>query len=127
MATFVSTTLARRVGGSTVFAPKVIEGGIGYLAESGLFESITPRITVSSRRTSGNRRVTRVRVAIPQVDDTNADVPSVVRSAFADLTLTVPDGYPVSDVNDIVGFIEKLCATSVTNFNAILVNGEGVY
>lgn len=127
MATFVSTTLARRAGGNTVFGPKVIEGGIGQLAESGDFESITPRITVSSRRTSGNRRVTRIRVAIPQVDNTNVNVPTVSRTAFADLTLTVPDGYPQSYVNDIVGFVEKLCATSVTNFNAILVNGEGVY
>lgn len=127
MATFVSTTVARRSGGNTIFLPKVIESGIGQLSESSTFESVSPRLTISSRRTGGNRRVTRLRVAIPQVDNTNASVPSVVRSAFIDLTLTVPDGFAQADVNDLVGFIEKLTASGLVNINAILVNGEGVY
>lgn len=127
MATFVSTTVARRSGGNTIFLPKVIESGIGQLSESSTFESVSPRLTISSRRTGGNRRVTRLRVAIPQVDNTNASVPSVVRSAFIDLTLTVPDGFAQADVNDLVGFIEKLTASGLVNINAVLVNGEGVY
>lgn len=127
MATFVSTTVARRSGGNTIFLPKVIESGIGQLSESSTFESVSPRLTISSRRTGGNRRVTRLRVAIPQVDNTNASVPNVVRSAFIDLTLTVPDGFAQADVNDLVGFIEKLTASGLVNINAILVNGEGVY
>ena len=128
MATFITTTLAKRSTGNTVFSPSTIEGGVGLLSNNaGTFTASAEKLTVSSKRVSGNKRVTRLRITVPQVDDSNPDVPRFVREAVAELVLTIPDGMLQADVNDLVGYVEKACASTVVNLNAILVNGEGVY
>lgn len=127
MATLVSTALARRSGGTTTFAPLGVYGGVGQLAESATFQRLSPQLTMSAKRTSGGRRISQVRFAIPQVDVTDAANPVLIRTGFVDVIITVPDGYPSANVNDLVGYVEKGTATAVTNLNALLVSGEGVY
>lgn len=128
MATFVATTLARRSGGTMAFSPRDIAGGVGVLRNvSGLYEGLAPSMSLSVKRQTNNRRTSRMKIVVPQVDDSNPDAPILKREAFAELVISVPDGMLVADVNDLVGYIEKATATAVTNLNAILVNGEGVY
>lgn len=128
MATFITTTLAKRSTGNTVFSPSTIEGGVGLLSNNaGTFTASAEKLSISSKRVSGNKRVTRMRIVVPQVDDSNPAVPRFVREAVAELVLTVPDGMARTDVDNLVGYVEKACASAVTNLNAILVNGEGVY
>lgn len=127
MATMTSTTLARRSGGTTTFAPMGVSGNVGVLAASSNYAGIANRIELRSSRTSGSRRISNLRIVIPQVDNTNVDNPIVVREAYAELTINVPNGYPTSNVNDLVGFIEAAVATTVTNLDDFLVDGVGVY
>lgn len=129
MATFVSTTLARRTGATTtIFNPLGIDGGLGTLADTTLSsQRLSNNITMSSKRSGSNKRVTRVRVSVPLVDSSNPAVPVLVSTAFADIVLTIPDGTPTTNVNDLVGYCEKVCAVATTNFNDLLVNGQGVW
>lgn len=127
MATLVATTLATRSGGNTVFNPRGDIDGVGRLSVDGTFQNQNPSLTMSTKRTRGGRRVTQLRFAAPLVDDTNPDVPVVKSSAFVDVIVTVPDGFPTARVNDLVGWVEKGTATAITNLNAVLVNGEGVW
>lgn len=128
MATFVSTTLAKRSGTNTVFAPQGIESGVGTLAESGSFQSgFANRLTLSSRRSGGNKRITRMKFAVPLLDVTNVNAPRKLSECTAELVVNVPDGTPSANVNDLIGYVAASCATGITNLNAVLVTGEGVY
>lgn len=128
MATFVSTTLAKRSGTNTVFGPQTIEAGVGTLAESGSFQSgYSHRFTMSSRRSGGNKRITRLKFAVPLLDVTNPSIPIKISECTAELVVNVPDGTPTANVNDLIGYVGAACATGVTNLNAVLVTGEGVY
>lgn len=129
MATFVSTTLARRTGATTtIFNPLGIDGGLGTLADTTLAsQRLSNNITVSSKRSGSNKRVTRIRVSVPLVDSSNPAVPVLVSTAFADLIITVPDGTPTANVNDLSGYCEKVFASATTNFNDLIVNGQGVW
>lgn len=127
MATLVATTLATRSGGSITFNPRGADSGVGRLSVDGTFQNQTPSLTMSTKRTRGGRRVTQVRFAAPQVDVTDVNNPILINSAFVDVIVTVPDGYPTSKVNDLVGWVEKGTAAAITNLNSVLVNGEGVW
>lgn len=127
MATFVSSTLTKRTGSTTTtFDPRVKDGNVGYLSPSGSYADVAARLSMSSVRKS-NRRITSFRIAIPQISVDSLGNPVVLRNAYADLTLTVPDGYAANDINDIVGYLHDITDSSKTNFNDLLVNGVGVY
>lgn len=124
MATFVSTTLTQRTGaGTTVFTPQGISNGVGTLRESSTYTWLGRNITVSSRP-DGKARRTKVRVNVPQVAD---DDVSVTARPWAQIEMFIPEGTSADDVNDLVGYIESLCDSSLTNFDEILVDGVGVY
>lgn len=126
MATMVSTTLAKRSGSNTVFTPKGVFNRVGLLASPATFAEQSHTMEIKAER-PGSRRVSRVRFTIPQLDTSNADNPKVVRSGWAEVTVSIPDGFPVASINDLVGYIEKATAAAVTNVNDLLVNGDGVY
>lgn len=127
MATLVTTTLARRSGGNTVFQPLGVEGGVGRLGEASTFQRLQPSMSISAKHSSGGRRTTQLRFAVPQVDTSDPNNPALVRVAYVDVIVSVPDGYPTTAVNDLIGFVEKGTATAVTNLNDLLVNGVGVF
>lgn len=126
MATFISTTLTKRTGATTtVFAPgTILPDGTGQLLASGSIAGLVPQLELSSRR-SANARRTRVSVTLPQFSAVEPNV--VLYRPRAVLELYVPDGTLQTDVNDLVGYLNAATATGLTNLNAILVNGEGVY
>lgn len=127
MPTFISTTLAKRTGATnTVFSPLGIDGSVGTLADvTAANQRLGSSLTMSQKR--GNaRRTTTVRVFVPLVD-TSGSIPVLKSVATAELSIVVPDGTPTANVNDLVGYLEKVCASATTNFNSLLVNGEGVW
>lgn len=124
MATFVSTTLDQRTGASTtVFNPGITAGNSAVLFESSALAGFGAQLKMGAARTSNQRRTT-VEIQIPQLSD---DGLSVLRFAKAKLELTVPDGFPSTDVNDLVGYVEGACSATLANLNDLLVDGEGVY
>lgn len=123
MSTFTATTLTKRTGATTtVFSPSGIDSAYGYLRASGASALSGPSIRVRQKVTDQARN-TSVRLVIPQVD---ASGMITLRPAI-DFNLYVPAGTDSDDVNDIVGYLNSLSDSTLTNFNDILVNGVGLY
>lgn len=128
MATFVPTTLTKRTGATTtVFSPAVIASNVGRLRAPGTVSGFVPELTLRSVRSGNNSRKTTMRIQIPQVESLGVSVPFLKSLPWGEVNLWIPDGTLQTDVNDLVGYINAATATGVTNLNAILVNGEGVY
>jgi hypothetical protein len=124
MATFIQTTLDKRTGSTTtVFNPMGISGGVATMRESSAYTWIGRFVTMSSLNT-GNARRTKVRVNIPQVA---SDGVTVNARPWAQIELFIPEGVDADDVNDLVGYIESFCSSSLTNADDILVGGVGIY
>lgn len=124
MATFITTTLAKRTGATTtVFVPGVKSDNTGYLYEAATLAGFGRSLIMEAARTRLGRKTMLV-FRVPQLSD---DGLSVLRFAQAKLELLVPDGIPTDSVNDIVGYVNAGTATALTSLNGLLVNGEGVY
>jgi len=123
MSTFISTTLTKRTGASTTaFSPSGIDGSFGYFRASGTHALNGPSIRVEQKVKDSFRR-TAIRILVPQLD---ADGRIISRPA-ADLSVYIPAGTLTTDINDIVGYINALTDTSLSNFDDVLVNGVGLY
>ena len=131
MATFISTTLNNRKSASNVvFNPKVKDGRVGYLEVNGDFQGLSDRMSMSSALSSAKKRTTTVKFYVPlnrTVASGATQVPMLISTAVATLTLEVPDGTPTADVNSLVGYVNAFTASSLVNGNDLLVNGVGVY
>lgn len=124
MATFVSTTLAKRTGATTtVFAPGITAANAGTLFESSALAGFGRQLTIAASR-SPNMRRSSLLVRVPMLSD---DGLSVLRYAQARLDVMVPDGMIQTDVDDLIGYINSGTAVGTTNLNDLLVNGHGVY
>lgn len=124
MATFITTTLSRRTGAtSTIFSPMEMSNDVGWLRESATLSGFGPYLTMKQSY-AGNARRTTVRVGVPQLD---ADGKMVLHRPLGSLELFIPNGTLQTDVDDIVGYLNALTASGITNFNDLLVNGVGVY
>lgn len=123
MSTFTSTTLTKRTGATvTDFSPAGIDSGFGYFRASGTHALNGPSIRVEQKVRDTYRR-SSIRLLVPQLDTDGR----IVSRPAADLSLYVPAGTLQTDVNDIVGYLNALTDSSLTNFNQILVDGVGLY
>lgn len=131
MATFISTTLSKRSkAANVIFTPRVKDGRVGYLEVNGNFQGLGDRMSMSSALSSAKKRTTTIKFYVPlnrTVASGDSQVPLLVSTAVATLTIEVPDGTPTNDVNDLVGFVNGFTASSLANGNDLLVNGVGVY
>lgn len=131
MATFVDTSLTQRSTKTVaVFTPRVKDGRIGYLEVAGDYQGLNPRISMSSALNSAKKRTTTVKFYVPlnrTVASGASQIPMLISTAVATLTIEVPDGTPTNQVNDLVGFVNGFTAASLANGNALLVDGVGVY
>lgn len=131
MATFIDTTLTRRSkADKVIFSPRVKDGRVGYLEVNGNFQGLGNRMSMSSTLSSAKKRTTSVKFYVPlnrTVASGETQVPLLISTAVATLTIEVPDGTPTSDVNDLVGFVNGFTAATLANGNDLLVNGVGVY
>lgn len=125
MATFASTVLTKRTGATTTtFAPSGVGAGVGYLRDASATYSLFGAYLTMSQVYQGNARRTRVRATVPQISD---DGRSIVSRPWAEVQLWVPEGTLLTDVNDLVGYVNAATADTLTNLDDLLVGGEGVY
>jgi hypothetical protein len=125
MATFISTVLTQRTGATTkTFTPTGISNGIGTFRDASATYSWLGSFLTARQSNQGNRRLTSVRVTVPQLD---ADGLQVLSRPYGQIELYIPEGTLQTDVNDIVGYLNALSATSLTNFDDIFVDGSGVF
>lgn len=123
MATFTSTTLTKRTGATTtIFEPSAIDGGWSYFRASGAQALNGPSIRCRQSVNDRSRR-TDVRVAIPQLDSNGL----IISRPAIDLSMYVPSGADNDQINDLVGYLNALTASSLTNFDSFLVEGVGMY
>jgi len=123
MSTFVSTTLTRRTGATTTaFEPAGVAKGYHFLRASGASALSGPFVRVSQDINDAYRRST-MRIVVPQLDSNGM----VFARPAADVALYIPFGSANDDVNDLVGYLNALTATSLTNFDSFLVDGVGMY
>lgn len=123
MSTFTSTTLTKRTGATTtVFDPAGLDSGFAFLRASGTHVLNGPSIRIEQKVRDTYRR-TSIRVLVPQLDSDG----KIISRPAADLSVYAPAGALATDIDDIVGYINALTATSLTNFDSILVDGVGVY
>lgn len=131
MATFINTTLTKRSkAGNAVFTPRVKDGRVGYLEVNGDYQGLGDRMSMSSTLSSAKKRTTTVKFYIPlnrTAESGATQIPMLISTAVATLTIEVPDGTPTSNVNDLVGFVNSFTAANLANGNDLLVNGVGVY
>ena len=131
MATFTDTTLTNRTKAKPViFSPRVKDGRVGYLEVNGNFQGLGHRASMSSTLSSAKKRTTTVKFYIllnRTVASGDTQVPLLISTAVATLTIEVPDGTPTTDVNDLVGYVNGFTAATLANGNGLLVNGVGVY
>jgi hypothetical protein len=131
MATFISTVLNNRTSSADVtFNPKVKDGRVGYLEVNGDYQGLNDRMSMSSALSSAKKRTTTVKFYVPlnrTVASGETQVPMLISTAVATLTVEVPDGTPTADVNDLVGYVNAFTASTLDNGNDLLVNGVGVY
>lgn len=124
MATFVNTTLTKRTGATTtVFTPRSLDGGVGYFRDSSALTGFGRWLSVSQKYSVGARR-TQVRVGIPQL---STDGLVQLAKPVGMIELYIPDGTAQDAVNDIVGYLNALTATGITNLDDILVDGVAVF
>lgn len=124
MSTFVQTTLTKRTGATTtVFNPMTTENQWHTLHASGTLAGFGPSMSLYSDRSNSARR-TKVRVVIPQLDAADE---RVLYKPSGLIELYIPDGTLQTDVDDIVGYLNALTASGLTNLNSILVDGVGVF
>jgi hypothetical protein len=126
MATFISTTLTKRTGATTtVFAPTILDGGLGTLLEAGsTYTWQAPSMTLKQSR-SASSRTTTVRIYVPQLDGSTP--PVVLSRPYIECKLYVPDGTAQTDVDDLVGYLNAFTDSSLANGDDLLVNGLGVF
>jgi len=124
MATFISTTLAKRTGATTtVFAPGTTSGNSGVLFESSTLAGYGAQLQLAASRSNDLRRST-VTFKIPML---SADGLSILRYAQAKLEIVVPDGMLQTSVDDLIGYVNAATNPALTNLNDILVDGDGIY
>lgn len=123
MSTFTSTTLTKRTGaGTTEFFPSGNDGSFSYFRASGTSALNGPSIRVEQKIRDSFRR-TAVRMLVPQLDANGL----ITMRPAVDLSVYIPAGTVTTDVNDIVGYMHALTDPTLANFNAILVDGVGIY
>lgn len=99
-----------------VFSPRDITNGVATFVKSNGVPIADQRITFSSTRTASNGRTKlAIKIAIPVVQDqTVAGVsrPTLVRSAYADLTLTFDSTSNTAERNHVRNLLSSLLGSS---------------
>lgn len=113
------------------FVPRDIRGDVGTAVESTGVPVGESRLSVSLRRTSPTGKYkAEVKLAVPVVASAvinGITVPTVVRTAFADVTFTFDPLSSEAERNNIVGMLADAFAPSKTLVNDTVVKLQGVY
>lgn len=110
------------------FTPNNISGGVATLVESTGVPIGDKRISVSSVQTAQGRRKMTIKLAVPVVQDAvvnGVSRPTVVRTAYADLTMTFD---PTSSKKERLDVTRMLADLSIEGMmNAVVGDLQGLY
>jgi hypothetical protein len=112
------------------FTPRDITDGVGAVVESSGVPIGDKRVTVSLNRTGTNRYKPQVRFTFPVVQTetiNGVSRPTVVRTAYADLTFNFDQSSTEQERKDAVGMVQSALDASETLTNDLLVKLEGIY
>jgi hypothetical protein len=114
------------------FNPRDVNNGVATLVESVTGVPLADRrITVSVARTSGGRVKVTVKFTMPEVQDVvvgGVSKPTIVRTAYADLSFNFDASSSTRERDDIVSFVEKALAwTDNPMMMGAIVELEGIY
>lgn len=113
------------------FVPRDIRNDVGTVVETSGVPVGESRLSVSLRRTSQNGKYkAEVKLAVPVVANSvinGVTVPTVVRTAFADVTFTFDPLSSEAERNNIVGMLADALAPGKILVNDTVVKLQGVY
>jgi hypothetical protein len=125
-------TLTKSDGSTLVkFTPRNIQGGVAKLASSTGVAIADPIMTISNSQTAGGRQKVVVKIAVPVVQDnvvSGVARPTVVRTAYADVTLSFDGTSSRRERLDMTSFISDLMARGgQAQITAVVGDNEGLY
>lgn len=112
------------------FTPLDIKDGVGVVVESTGVPIGERRFSVSLQKTSSNRYKPSLRLVIPVVQDATVNgvtKPTVVRTAYADITFNFDQTSSEQERKDVVGMIQSSLDASKALVNDTVVKLQGVY
>jgi hypothetical protein len=110
------------------FTPRGIVGGVATLVKSNGVPVGDVKITASHTRTQTGREKIVLKLQIPVVQDVTVNgisKPTVVRSAFADITFTVDQTSNDVERDHLVGYTWNLIGNALTR--SLVVDLEDIY
>lgn len=118
-----SIVLKDNAGTDHTFTPRDIVGGVATLVQSTGVPIGDKTVTVSVNKTATGRRKVVMKVAIPVVQDqtvSGVTRPTVVRTAYADLTLTFDGTSTTAERADLRSFIGWCVHADTTLMRSII-------
>lgn len=115
---------------SHTFDPVDIVNGVANLAESGDVPIGNNRMSVSLTKTSTGRYKATIKMVVPTVQTSTSSgvsTPTVVRTAYAELTFTFDNTSNKQERKDIVAFIRDSLDPSKTMVSDAIVGLQGIY
>jgi hypothetical protein len=98
------------------FTPNDIQGGVASLVETTGVPLGDKRITISLTQTSQGRRKVTTKLSIPVVQDAvvaGVTKPTIVRTAYAELTLSFDSSSSAVERKDVISYIKSLMANAM--------------
>lgn len=108
------------------FTPRDIQGNVATVAESTGVPIGDNRVTVSLGKTASNRYKPTVKFTFPVMASVDG-VSTVVRTAYAELTLSFDNTSTEAERNNVVGMVQSALAANKPLIHDTIVKLEGVY
>nr|QDH91265.1 MAG: hypothetical protein H4BulkLitter231117_000002 [Leviviridae sp.] len=112
MPSFTSMVLKDHAAADHTFSPRDIVGGVATLVNSSGVPVGDKTVSYAITRTSGaNRRKVTMKMALPIVQDTTISGvtrPAVVRTAYADVTMTFDQTSSTAERQDALAYLSSL-------------------
>lgn len=112
------------------FKPRNVADGIATLVESTGVPLADKRLTLSIQRTAQSRAKPTIKLVSPVVQDATVNgvtKPTIVRTAYADITFNFDPSSSTQERKDVVAQIRNLLADDQTMAKALLVDLEDIW
>lgn len=122
-------SLNDRVPAAHAFVPRDVKNGVGLVVASSGVPVGEERLTISMKK-SGSRFRGAVQLAVPVVATetiNGVSKPSVLRTAYADLTVTFDETSTEVERSNIIGMLVAALGVAKPLVHNTLVKLEGVY
>lgn len=128
MPQLTSAVLKDSANADHTFTPNNVSGGVATLVESTGVPIGDKRISIGQNQTAQGRRKVTVKLAVPAVQDAvvnGVSRPTVVRTAYADITFSFDGSSSATERKDALAYIKSLMANPM--FISAAGDLEGIY